>query len=134
MWQRFYSPDNLHILLASSKLADTRTQAWALSVLYSGPFPAADWALLPSGPQYRTWWMNRTHSGLIIARSSFDPGKQRGMTVKLCCSDAIGCSLGTTSSRMPSLITLIQGALTAQQSHFLAHHPALLPGTFTSED
>lgn len=56
MWRRFYSPDDLHILLASSEPADTRTQTQVLSA-FVGAFLSWGW-VLPSGRQYKTWWVN----------------------------------------------------------------------------
>lgn len=52
MWWRFYSPDDLHILLASSEPADTRTQAQVLSA-FAGAFLSCG---LSQAQQGRGWY------------------------------------------------------------------------------
>ena len=100
MWGRFHSPDNLHILLASSKAADTRTQTQAvgasvLSVFHKSPFAGMGLSQLrpltspaglelgysPLGPQTGPGGVNGTHSQVSssLPPNSPDPGKPSGI-------------------------------------------------------
>ena len=73
MWWRFYSPDNLHILLASSEL-QTQEHKLRHLVLLWGPFPA----VASAKPSVRS----QPTGDSSLPPSSPSPGRPRGTPVK----------------------------------------------------